>query len=159
MNLIKQIAHWVDHNLEETMVVIALAMMTTLIFFQTTSRIMIGNTPYWTQELAQFIQVYFVYIAATYAIKKDAHVRITLIKNILPQFLHKFFELVGYIGFFCFSMILLIWGTSLCLEIKGFNQLTSALQIPMFIPYLAVPLGGLAMSIRLIQRMIILFKG
>ncbi|UCF94596.1 MAG: hypothetical protein JSW39_10695, partial [Desulfobacterales bacterium] len=61
MEEIKKVIGWVDKNLEELLVVLALLAMTVLIFGQTTLRFTVGKTPAWTQELAQFIQVYFVY--------------------------------------------------------------------------------------------------
>ncbi|UCF89774.1 MAG: TRAP transporter small permease, partial [Desulfobacterales bacterium] len=70
----------------------------------------------------------------------------------LPPALLKLFDLIGYLGFLVFCMILIIWGTNLCLEIKKFSQLSAAMQLPMYIPYLAVPLGGVAMGVRLLQK-------
>jgi len=57
-----------------------------------------------------------------------------------------------------FSAILIVWGVSLCQEIKTFNQVSAAMQLPMYIPYLAVPLGGVAMSLRLIQRILLIWR-
>ena len=149
---------WLDKNLEEVLVVITLLSMTILIFGQTLLRFTIGKTPSWTQELAQFIQVYFVYIGAIYAIKEDAHIRITLLGKKLSKPLQKPFNFIGLSGFLLFCLVITIWGSHLCLEIKRFNQLSAAMQLPMFIPYLAVPLGGFAMSVRLIQKIIKLYK-
>ena len=158
MRILKISILWLDKNLEEVLVFITLLGMTILIFGQTFLRFTIGKTPYWTQELAQFIQVYFVYIGAIYAIKEDAHIRITMLGKKLSKPLQKPFNFIGHSGFLLFCIVITIWGSYLCLEIKRFNQLSAAMQLPMFIPYLAVPLGGFAMSVRLIQKIVKLHK-
>lgn len=158
MRIFKTSILWLDKNLEEFLVLITLLGMTILIFGQTFLRFTIGKTPSWTQELAQFIQVYFVYIGAIYAIKADAHIRITLLGKKLSKSLQKPFNFIGLFGFLLFCLVITIWGGHLCLEIKRFNQLSAAMQLPMFIPYLAVPLGGFAMSVRLIQKIVKLYK-
>ena len=158
MKTLKSILKWLDSNIEGFLVILALFAMMVLIFGQTALRFTIGKTPSWTQELAQFIQVYFVYIGATYAIKRDVHIRITVLGRKLPTYLHAAFDMIGYIGFLIFSVILIVWGTNLCTEIRDFNQVSAAMQLPMYIPYLAVPLGGVAMSLRLIQRIRLIWR-
>jgi C4-dicarboxylate transporter DctQ subunit len=155
---LKSILEWLDSNIEAFLLILTLFAMMVLIFGQTALRFTIGKTPSWTQELAQFIQVYFVYIGATYAIKRDVHIRITALGHKLPASLHGAFDMIGLIGFLIFSVILIVWGVNLCAEIKNFNQVSAALQLPMYIPYLAVPLGGLAMSLRLIQRIRLIWR-
>ncbi len=158
MKTLKSSLDWLDKNIEGFLVILALFAMMVLIFGQTALRFTVGKTPSWTQELAQFIQVYFVYIGATYAIKRDVHIRITVLGRKLPARWHSAFDVIGYIGFLIFSAILIVWGVSLCQEIKTFNQVSAAMQLPMYIPYLAVPLGGVAMSLRLIQRILLIWR-
>lgn len=150
--MIYSLAKWLNQHFEETLIVLCLSIMTLLILYQTLSRFTFNISPSWTQELAQFIQVYFVYIGASYAIKKEAHIKISLLKNRLNIKLHKLFDFVGIFFFGLFCIFLIIAGYKLCIDIKNFNQLSSAMRIPMYIPYLALPLGGLLMMLRLIQR-------
>ena len=53
-----------------------------------------------------------------------------------------------------FCGILIYWGIPLCNDIRNFNQVSAALRLPMYIPYLALPLGGIIMSFRLIQKIL-----
>jgi C4-dicarboxylate transporter DctQ subunit/C4-dicarboxylate transporter DctM subunit len=149
---------WFERNFEEVFVFATLVAMTILIFGQTVSRFTIRQTPAWTQELAQFIQVYFVYLGACYAIKKDVHIRITVLGRVFPPLLYKIFDLLGYVFFLLFCVILIAWGFPLCNQIRQFHQVSASLQLPMFIPYLAVPLGGVIMSYRLIQQIVLVIR-
>ena len=152
MNGVKKGLIWLEEHFEEVFLVVTLSAMTVLVFGQTVSRFSIGKTPSWTQELAQFLQVYFVYLGASYAIKKDAHIRVTFISKIIPPFLRNTFEVTSYLCFLIFCVILIYWGIPLCNDIRNFNQVSAAMRLPMYIPYLALPLGGMLMSFRLFQK-------
>ncbi len=152
MNSVKRSFRWIEDHFEEVFLVVTLSAMTVLVFGQTFLRFSIGKTPSWTQELAQFLQVYFVYLGSSYAIKLDAHIRVTFIGKIIPTFLHNAFEITSYSCFMVFCGILIYWGIPLCNDIRNFNQVSAALRLPMYIPYLALPLGGIIMSFRLIQK-------
>jgi len=152
LNGVKRSFLWVEDHFEEVLLVVTLSAMTVLVFGQTLLRFSIGKTPSWTQELAQFLQVYFVYLGASYAIKMDAHIRVTFIGKIIPSFLRNTFEITSYLCFFVFCFILIYWGIPLCNDIRNFNQVSAAMRLPMYIPYLALPLGGIIMSFRLIQK-------
>lgn len=157
MNGVKRSFIWMEDHFEEVLLVATLSAMTVLVFGQTFLRFSIGKTPSWTQELAQFLQVYFVYLGASYAIKKDAHIRVTFIGKIIPSFLRNSFEITSYFCFLLFCAILIYWGIPLCNDIRNFNQVSAAMRLPMYIPYLALPLGGIIMSFRLIQKIFHLF--
>ena len=154
MNGVKRVFRWIEEHFEEVFLVVTLTAMTVLVFGQTFLRFSIGKTPSWTQELAQFLQVYFVYLGASYAIKLDAHIRVTFIGKIIPPFLRNSFEITSYFCFMVFCGILIYWGIPLCNDIRNFNQVSAALRLPMYIPYLALPLGGIIMSFRLIQKIL-----
>jgi TRAP-type C4-dicarboxylate transport system permease small subunit len=153
-NSVKRSFLWIEAHFEEVLLVVTLSAMAILVFSQTFLRFSIGKTPSWTQELAQFLQVYFVYLGASYAIKKDAHIRITFIRKVVPSSLRNAFEIIGYLCFIVFCVILIYWGIPLCNDIRNFNQVSAALRLPMYIPYLALPLGGIIMSCRLAQKIL-----
>ena len=157
MKGVKRSFRWIEDHFEEVFLVVTLSAMTVLVFGQTFLRFSIGKTPSWTQELAQFLQVYFVYLGASYAIKLDSHIRVTFIGKIIPPFLQNSFEITSYFCFLVFCGILIYWGIPLCNDIRNFNQVSAAMRLPMYIPYLALPLGGIIMSFRLIQKIYQLF--
>lgn len=91
--------------------------------------------------------------------QKNAHIRITFIGQIMPSFLRNSFEIIGHLCFITFCAILIFWGIPLCNDIKNFNQVSAALRLPMYIPYLALPMGGIIMTYRLIQKICQIFSG
>ena len=58
-----------------------------------------------------------------------------------------------------FALWLTVEGILLVKEISIMGQVSSAMRIPMTIPYASVPIGGALMSFRLIQKLILDIKG
>ena len=53
-----------------------------------------------------------------------------------------------------FALWLTVEGVMLVKEIAVMGQVSSAMRIPMTIPYASVPIGGALMSVRLVQKLI-----
>lgn len=57
-----------------------------------------------------------------------------------------------------FSVWLMVQGIELVRKVSVMGQVSSAMQIPMTIPYASVPIGGLLMTIRLLQKLVLLLS-
>ena len=119
---------FIEKNFEKWFLIISLVAMVLIIFMQVVLRWFHAATV-WAEELARYIMLYQVWIGASYAVREDAHIRITALIG----------KLTGE-------------GVLLVKEIAIMGQVSSAMRIPMTIPYASVPLGGALMSIRLLDR-------
>lgn len=104
----------------------------------------------WTEELARFLMLYMSFLAINIALRKREHIAIQLLAQKLPNKISKildyFVDLL--IGFF---LILLIKQGYLMATRTLLT--TSTLNISMFLPYLAVPIGAFLTLIQLILNM------
>lgn len=147
----------VEENLEKWVLIISLIAMTLIIFVQVVLR-WFGRSLVWAEELARYIMLYQVWIGAAYAVREDAHIRITAIIGKLKGAPRKRFDIVVLTIWLVFSLWLTAEGFVLVNKIADMNQVSSAMQIPMTIPYASVPVGGGLMTIRLIQKMVLTLK-
>jgi TRAP-type C4-dicarboxylate transport system permease small subunit len=97
----------------------------------------------WTEELSRYLLVWSSFFATTIAYKKGAHIAITfvvklfrkkqreIVKLIMDLFSAVFFIIVIYYGFKMISMQI--------------YQKSPAMQIPMRLVYLCIPLSGIIM--------------
>ena len=53
-----------------------------------------------------------------------------------------------------FAIWLMVEGIFLLQKIDAMNQVSAAMRIPMVVPYASAPLGGLLMSVRLVQKIV-----
>ncbi|MBS4193076.1 TRAP transporter small permease [Bacillus sp. FJAT-49705] len=144
---------------EEIFLVLTLALMVLLIFGQVIGRYVFQSAPSWTEELARYIHIFQVWIGASYAVKLRQHIRVEAFITRLHGTPRKILEGLGVLIWFFISLFLAVYGTKLVLVSLHHGQITPALQIPIWIPFLAIPLGGTGMAIRLIQQLGEIWKG
>ncbi|MBM7587737.1 TRAP-type C4-dicarboxylate transport system permease small subunit [Bacillus pakistanensis] len=147
-----------DEKFEEAFLVLTLILMVALIFMQVVGRYALGNAPSWTEELARYIHIWQVWIGASFAVKKQEHIKIAAFVNLFSGTAKKVIDLLAVVIWCILAMFLAFYGTELVLVSFQNGQLSPAIQVPMWIPFLAIPLGSLGMVIRLIQRIVFIIR-
>lgn len=146
-------------KLEEILLVWTLILMVALIAGQVFGRYVLQNAPSWTEEAARYIHVFQVWLGASYAVKIREHIRVEAFINLFHGTIRKIMEIVSVIIWFFLALFLAIFGTKLVLDSLRNGQVSPAIQIPFWIPFLAIPLGGAGMAFRLVQQLIQIYKG
>ena len=149
---------FIEKNFEKWFLIISLVAMVLIIFMQVVLRWFDAATV-WAEELARYIMLYQVWIGAAYAVREDAHIRITALIGKLTGKKRKVSETVVLTLWLIFALWLTVEGILLVKEISIMGQVSSAMRIPMTIPYASVPIGGALMSFRLSQKLILDMKG
>lgn len=144
--------------MEETILVLTLALMVALIFGQVVGRYVFSSAPSWTEELARYIHIFQVWIGASYAVKKREHIRIESFVELFKGTARKLIETAALIIWFLLALFLAVFGTQLVLASLQNGQVTPAMQLPMWIPFLAIPVGGAGMALRLLQQLVTIWR-
>lgn len=144
--------------LEEMILVLTLAIMVALIFAQVVGRYVFSSAPSWTEEMARYIHIFQVWIGASYAVKKRQHIRIEAFIDLFRGTSRKIIETLALIIWFGLAVFLAFFGTQLVLASFQNGQITPAMQIPMWLPFLAIPIGGAGMALRLVQQFIMIWR-
>lgn len=147
-----------DEKLEEGFLVLTMVAMVLLIFVQVISRYLFEASLSWSEELARYVHIWQIWIGASFAVRKREHIKVEAFKNLFNETGKKVIELISIILWFALAVFLAIAGTDLVTTIFTRGQSSPAMQMPMWAIYSAIPLGGLLMSIRLIQQVYFLFK-
>lgn len=141
-----------DKKVEEVFLVGSLFFMVLLMFSQSVSRYAFGTSFVWGSELAQYLHVWQIWIGASLAIRMQSHIRVDVFLNMFPKTIRKYINLLGVIAWFVFALFIAYEGTKYIVDMQITGQTSPSLKIGMWIPYLAIPIGGVLMSIRLIQQ-------
>lgn len=143
---------------EEYFLVSSMALSITVIFFQVVMRYVFKNSLTWSEELARYIFLWQCWIGASYAVKKGAHIRIEILANKCVGQKRIVFEILIALIWFSFAFFLAYTG----MQITGFvfksGQLSPAMRVPMGYAYASVPVGGLLMTIHLIEDLATLVR-
>lgn len=129
------------------------ALFSTLVvlFINVVLRYIFQSSTTWAEELIRYLMVWTAFIGGSICVRKGIHVGIDFFLQFMGD--KGKLQLARVINFICgiFSLLMTYYGWELVKFNMQSGQVTPALGIPMFIPYLAAPLGFLLMGIRFFQ--------
>ena len=120
-------------------VIVFYSYMTVVVLLQVLGRYVFNYSIDWSTETATFAQIWMVLLAAGIAMRRKLHVGVDVLIQALPRQLQRLFLSV--------TVTLCLWFLWVAIEgsfrlIKiGFIQTSPALTIPMWLPYLSLPVG------------------
>lgn len=151
-----------DH-LEEWLIASLMGAATIVIFIAVLHRYMSGfaipglqdaliklNTS-WAQELTIYMFVWMAKFGAAYGVRTGIHVGVDVLINRLGPKRHTQMVIFGLLAGALFTGIVGTLGATFVWEIGHTEQTSSDLEVPMWMVYLAVPLGSYLMCFRFLQ--------
>ena len=153
---------FLDH-LEEWFIAFLMAAATLIIFVAVIHRYASGlpipvvqdfllrlNTS-WAQELTIYLFVWMAKFGAAYGVRTGIHVGVDVLVNRLNTPLKKKFILFGLLAGASFTGIIAALGADFVYELSGTSSTSEVLELPIWIVYLAIPLGSFLMCFRFLQ--------
>lgn len=149
-----KVLKFIDEQFEKWFLIASLIVMVLVTFMQIVLRWFNAATV-WAEEFSRYVMLYQVWVGASYAVHEDAHIRITALIGKLSGGRHRgMMDLVVLTLWLLFALWLTVEGCVLVGKIAAMGQVSSAMRIPMTIPYASVPIGGALMTIRLVQKIV-----
>ena len=149
------------NRLEETIITLLIGAATIIIFIAVVHRYAVGVPALydylididlsWAQELCIYLFVWMAKFGAAYGVRTGIHVGVDLLLNMLGPHSRRKVVLAGLIGGALFTAIILVLGSRFVWHIYQFGQVSQDLEWPMWLIYLAVPLGTALMCFRFLQ--------
>jgi TRAP-type C4-dicarboxylate transport system permease small subunit len=150
--MMKKFIKQLDDHIEGYLCVIVLAAMSVIIFAQVVGRYVFNNSLSWSEESARYLFVWLVYLAISYGVKVDGHIRVDAFLMPLPKKAQKVVRIVSNLLFLAFGVLVLYFGIVVTGKILDSHQNSPAIGMPMWFLYLAVPFGFTLTIIRLVQN-------
>ncbi|PID02497.1 C4-dicarboxylate ABC transporter permease [Sporosarcina sp. P2] len=148
----------IDIKMEEWLLIISTLFIVVLVFLQVLARYVFNISVGWSAELARYLLIWITWISMSYTIRKNDHIKITFLVDRLPVNVQKIVQVIVILLWSVFAFVMAIVGTQVVQTIKLMGQKTSTLGLPMWVVYLIIPIGGVLMLIRLVQRLYFIFK-
>ena len=148
-----KVLKFIDEQLEKWFLIVSLIVMVLVTFMQIVLRWFNAATVR-AEEFSRDVMLYQVCVGASYAVHEDAHIRITALIGKLSGGRRRGMDLVVLTLWLLFALWLTVEGCVLVGKIAAMGQVSSAMRIPMTIPYASVPIGGALMTIRLVQKIV-----
>lgn len=151
----KAITRW--DNVEKWIAGILMAFALVLSFYSVVARYVFHWSLDWSDEISVYAVVWCSFFGISTLIKTDEHVRVDLLVGRFSEkrqnILHFFHTLLGFI------FVLVVAGGGYLMVKKAHSTLITSeshLKFPMYLPFLIMPLGGILLSLRMFERLIML---
>lgn len=137
--------------LEEAVVGLLLTAASLILFADVAARFLFNTSFSWAAESVRYAIVWTVFIGASIAFRQGVHISIDALRLYLPARAATGVSLLALTLSFVFCALLLWYGLGLVQTMRGFSQVSPAMQVPMWWVYLALPVGAALMLLRLLQ--------
>ncbi|MGO1571146.1 MAG: TRAP transporter small permease [Canibacter sp.] len=156
--MLKKIYRHLDDFVEVYLASIALFAFSFLVVLQVFMRYILGAPLVWSEELARFALVWFVWISGSYAVKFQRHVKfgvlVNLVGNKLPV-VQRSIHIIVFVLWLAFLVIMLVLSWEQVLQQQRSGQVSAGARVPMYMVYFGLTLGMLLMSFRVLQHTVL----
>ena len=111
---------------------------------------------HWSDEMVRYLMILLTFVGCSICVRTGTHISVDLLMAILKpeskgkRYLQYFINLVGIL----FSALIAFFGIQIVIRNIVNPQLSPALQIPMYIPYLSVVIGFALSALRYLQLLV-----
>lgn len=138
-------------RLEEGIVLSFMAAATLVTFVSVTLRYLFGTGFTWATELTIYLFIWMAKFGAAYGVRTGIHVGVDYVVNKAGPGLKRFLVVTGMLLGVVFTGVIAFLGARWVIFIHGTGQVSPDLEWPMWIIYLAIPLGSGLMCYRFLQ--------
>ena len=138
-------------RVEEILISVLLGVATILVFAQVVARYVFNKGISWAPELVQHFFLWTVMIGASYGFKHGVHLGVDVLMKKLPAGPRRIMALIAVVISLGFTIYMAYLSFFYVHEAYKMELMTVDLEIPEWIPNLALPFGFTLISIRLVQ--------
>ncbi len=148
----KEKIKFVFDHMEEIVLVPGFAIMLVINFANVLCRFVLkGKSWAFTEELCVMMFVYITFFGAAVAVKRRQHLGFTLILEKLPAIPRMAMDTVIMLAVVGFLVIMIVYGTRICLNQIASKATTAALRISTAWGNVCIPVGGVFIILRTVQ--------
>lgn len=147
------------NKIEEGVVGMSLLGIALLTFAETVLRYTINYSFTWFQEFSNYMIIFGTYLGASIGVKYGTHFSMDALTQYTPDRISHLLKSIAYLVSGMIVTLFVYYGTVHILKIRAFGVKSAAMQIPMFIPYIPIPLFSITMAFRFFALSLKHFKG
>jgi len=127
--------------LEEAFVGFTLLFATLLLFCGVIMRYFFNYAFEWSDELIRYVIIWSTFVGAGLCAKKGMHVKMDILLRVMPGAFLRYWNMFLTVVALFFCVFCMVQGYRMVLLTQAFGRTSVSFPLPMWIPYLAVPLG------------------
>ena len=128
-------------------------------FAQVLFRFVLSSPLSWSEELVRYVFVWSIFLTAAIAFNLNSHISIDFLIVRYPPWLRRACAVGSWIAVILCVAILFVLGMQLIQSPSVRFQKSPAMEIPMTVPYAAIPVGSLVMMVNVLRAARRTWKG
>jgi len=146
-------------RIEQGLIVILLGLASYLTFQEVVLRYVFNTGWSGSYEITIMALIWCTFIGVSLGIKENIHIGVDILVLKFPPKTQRILIVISIALCILFGVIVAIKGFAFARFISRSHLLSRDLRIPMEIGYLAVPVGGVLICLRFIERLVFVLKG
>ena len=138
------------NGLENVVLAVMVIGMVVTILLQIIGRI-IGHPFAWTEETSRYLFLWMMFVALAAGFNQAESSRVTLLVMVGPKWLKKFSEILYAVVVVAFFGFMVVGGIEVVRQQIMMREMGTALQIPMYVIGICVPVSGILGIIGVVQ--------
>jgi C4-dicarboxylate transporter DctQ subunit len=144
---------------EEILVVVLIGLASYLTFQEVVLRYVFNTGWSGSYEITVMALIWCTFIGASLGVKENIHIGVDVLVVKFGPKTQRILILVSIALCLLFGIIVAVKGFEFSKFISSRHLLSRDLRIPMEIGYLAIPVGGVLISLRFVERLVYILKG
>jgi C4-dicarboxylate transporter, DctQ subunit len=145
-------------SFEKKLAIVLMFAMAVLVTVAVVSRYLFKDPLFWAGEVSIFLLIYITFIGGSLGLKYKTQASVTIITDLLPRAIGKAVAILAHVFMLLFMGLLLFYCFTWISSPTVAIQKSSALLLPMWIPYAILPIGLLFATIHLISNLVDIMK-
>jgi C4-dicarboxylate transporter, DctQ subunit len=138
--------------INQSIAVIGISGGVAIAFVNVVARYVFDASLTWATELTVFLFLWSAFFGAAYCFKKDAHIAIDIVLAAVPSRLAKVMLLISHTVTLVFLLAISFFGYQYLELVIELEERSIDLDIPMWIPYLVIPISFLLAAYRVSEK-------
>jgi C4-dicarboxylate transporter DctQ subunit len=135
----------------EILVATSYAVIVVVGFAQVLFRFVFASPLSWSEELVRYVFIWSVFLTAAIAFHRNSHISIDFLTTWYPPRLQRAFAFVSWGCVILGVVIVFVLGMQLIQSPSVRLQKSPAMEIPMTVPYAAIPAGCVVMMVNILR--------
>ena len=137
-------------RIEDVFCAVSLLLTTIILFVNVVLRYVFSASTSWAEEAIRYLMIWVTFIGGAVCVRKSAHIRMDFLLTFLPRRAASVLTRLVYLIAAGFCAALLVYSWQLVQFTVELEQTSPAMEVPMWIPYMAMPLGSALMVLHFV---------
>jgi C4-dicarboxylate transporter DctQ subunit len=139
---------------EEVLIGLLILAASVILFANVVARYVFNAGFPWAEELVRYQIVWMVFLGASVAARQGIHIGVDILIKFSPPGIARLIDLLVHAIAVVFCGFVVFYGVELIAQTRAFGQVSPALQMPMWLVQLAIPVGAALMGVRFAQQFV-----